>query len=138
MLIADFLDAYRRHWDDAEQLFNAGRWANADHLFGFAAECGLKRLMVAFGMNCDVNGSPVRQKDRKHVNELWNRFESYRSGSAHGTGYLLPAIDPFTDWLVSDRYATQGAFGQVRTQGHRVGADVVGKQINKALRDGLI
>ena len=29
---ADFLDAHNRHWKDAELLFNAKRWANADHL----------------------------------------------------------------------------------------------------------
>lgn len=41
---SDFLDAHNRHWQDAEQLFEAQRWANADQLFGMAAECGLKSL----------------------------------------------------------------------------------------------
>lgn len=47
----DFHDAHERHWDDAERLFEAQRWANADHLYGVAAECGLKWLMVHFGMS---------------------------------------------------------------------------------------
>jgi hypothetical protein len=38
---ADFLDAHYRHWQDAELLFGRGRLANADHLYGLAAECGL-------------------------------------------------------------------------------------------------
>nr|VFK54807.1 MAG: hypothetical protein BECKTUN1418F_GA0071002_105616 [Candidatus Kentron sp. TUN]VFK55380.1 MAG: hypothetical protein BECKTUN1418D_GA0071000_103118 [Candidatus Kentron sp. TUN]VFK60455.1 MAG: hypothetical protein BECKTUN1418E_GA0071001_105815 [Candidatus Kentron sp. TUN] len=45
---ADFFDAHNRHWQDWEQLFASERWANADHLYGMAAECGLKCLMQAF------------------------------------------------------------------------------------------
>ncbi len=59
-LRADFLDAHQRHLDDAESLFQAGRLANADHLYGMASECGLKRLMAAFGMTIDsTTGSPA-------------------------------------------------------------------------------
>ena len=55
---ANFLDAHERHWGDAERFFSAGRYANADHLYGMAAECGLKRLMVHFGMAVNpVTGS---------------------------------------------------------------------------------
>ena len=55
----DFYDAHHRHWEDAERLYHNERWANADHLYGIAAECGLKRLMIAFGMRCDANGDPT-------------------------------------------------------------------------------
>ncbi len=41
---ADFLDAHERHWQDAELLLTNQRLANADHLYGMSAECGLKRL----------------------------------------------------------------------------------------------
>ena len=65
---ADFLDAHDRHWDDAGRLFAAQRWANADHLYGMAAECGLKRLMLAFGMPFDsVGDRPANQPDRVHA-----------------------------------------------------------------------
>ena len=68
---ADFLDAHRRHLRDADYLFSASRLANADHLYGMAAECGLKRLMMAFGMQTDNTGSPVdRQKDRIHAEKV--------------------------------------------------------------------
>jgi len=93
---ADFLDAHARHWDDAERLFEAQRWANADHLYGIAAECGLKRLMHAFGMNVDpTTGGPIKPKDWKHANNIWARFESYRSGYAQGVSYGLPLNNPF-------------------------------------------
>ena len=69
---ADFLDAHKRHWEDAERLFQAQRWANADHLYGMAAECGLKRLMQAFGMPLDVSKDrPLKQEDRCRIPDDW-------------------------------------------------------------------
>lgn len=136
---ADFLDAHERHWDDAERLFQAQRWANSDHLYGMAVECGLKRLMLAFGMSFDVaKDRPAKQEDRVHADGTWARFESYRSGHARGAGYVLPSNAPFDHWDVSDRYAHQSNFDQARTQGHQAGAQSVRKLIAKAQREGLI
>lgn len=135
---ADFLDAHHRHWQDAEQLFQSKRWANSDHLFGMAAECGLKCLMLAFGMPFDtVKDRPANEADRKHADGIWARFESYRSGHAQGAGYMLLA-DPFADWHVAQRYAHQSKFDQARANGHRVGADVVNQLVRQAQREGLI
>ena len=136
---ADFLDAHERHWDDAERLFQAQRWANADHLYGIAAECGLKRLMQAFGMPFDTSKDrPTKQEDRVHANGIWARFESYRCGHVQGTGYLLSASDPFGTWDVSDRYAHQSNFDQAGVQAHQAGALVVCELIKKAQREGLL
>ena len=44
---ADFLDAHQRHWDDAERLLQAQRWANADHLYGMAADLKVKSFQKA-------------------------------------------------------------------------------------------
>lgn len=44
---AHFVDAHRRHWDDAELLLGNARWANADQMYGFSAECGLKAVDAA-------------------------------------------------------------------------------------------
>jgi hypothetical protein len=41
---SDFAAA-RRHFDDAQLLHGAQRFANADHLAGVAAECGLKAIL---------------------------------------------------------------------------------------------
>ena len=136
---ADFLDAHERHWDDAERLLQAQRWANADHLYGMAAECGMKRLMLAFGMPYDAaKDRPAVYEDRVHANGIWARFESYRSGPAKGAGYALPSSDPFAHWDVSDRYAHQSNFDQVRVQGHQAGAQAVRSLIAKAQREGLL
>lgn len=136
---ADFLDAHERHWDDAESLLHVGRWANADHLYGMAAECGLKRLMIEFGMKTiPKTGSPADKRDSRHANDIWDRFESYRDGKVEGSGYILPRANPFDNWNVSDRYAHQSNFDQARAQSHKAGAQDVRALIAKAQREGLL
>lgn len=136
---ADFLDAHERHWTDAETLLRAERWANADHLYGMTAECGLKRLMLAFGMPYDsARDRPTKSQDQVHANRIWARFESYRSGHHQGTAYVLPTPDPFTDWDVAQRYAHQSNFGQARVVAHQCGASQVRALVQKARREGLI
>ena len=136
---ADFLDAHERHWQDAEMLFQRQRWANADHLYGMAAECGLKRLMLAFGMPFDTaRDRPAHENDRKHADGIWARFEAYRCGHHQGAGYALPAPNPFDNWDVAQRYARQSSFDQARVDAHRAGADEVRGLVHKALREGLI
>lgn len=138
-MLADFLDAHERHWDDAERLFSAGRYANADHLYGMAAECGLKRLMVRFGMAIDpVTGSPAVRDDRSHAKGIWARFECYRSGRVEGADYGLPIPNPFDNWDVSDRYAHQSNFSMADVQVHQAGAAAICDLIKKAQREGLL
>jgi len=136
---SDFLDAHNRHWQDAELLFNSESWANADHLFGIAAECGLKKLMLVFGMPFDTNeDSPQRKSDRKHADGIWARYEAYRSGHHQGANYGLTTHNPFRDWHVSQRYANQNHFYQALVEPHRDGANEVRQLIRKAQLEGLI
>lgn len=135
----DFLDAHQRHWDDAEALLNTQRLANADHLYGISSECGLKKLMLTFGMPYDQTKDwPSDGKDRKHVNDIWMRFESYRCGHAVGVGYVLPSLNPFHDWDISQRYAHQSDFDQARIQAHQDGARAVCALIRKAKLEGIV
>ncbi|WP_295436468.1 SAM-dependent methyltransferase [uncultured Thiodictyon sp.] len=141
---ADYLDAHHRHWEDAEQLFSAGRLANADHLYGIAAECGLKRLMHAFGMDFAPGGTPQDGKNWVHVMETkkktnaWDRYESYRSKHHQGASYGLPATNPFLDWDVAQRYAHQRDFNETGVKPHRDGASMVSALIKKATVEGLL
>ncbi len=141
---ADFLDAHERHWHDAELLFMAERSANADHLYGLAAECGLKRLMIAFGMPVDTTtGSPDDHSDRVHVMEsrrpgnAWERYESYRSGMG-ASSYVLPEANPFSDWEISQRYGHQSNFTHQCVELHRIGAKMVHDLIVRAIREGRV
>lgn len=133
----DFRDAHERHWEDAELLFEQSRWANADHLYGLAAECGLKRLMIAFGMKVAAGGGPQLPQDRVHADQVWDRYETYRSGYNRAT-YILPNTNPFADWHIGQRYAHRSDFDQDRAQRHRNGAETVRKLINKAEQEGLL
>jgi len=139
----DFLDAHKRHWSDAEYLFEDGRWANADQLYGVSAECGLKQLMIAFGMLVDTTGSPTGQ-DRVHVMEArrskpntWTRYEVYRTGR-NASAYVLNQDNPFANWDVFQRYAHKSEFNQTRVEPHRQGADAVRALVTKAKLEGLI
>lgn len=136
---ADFLDAHERHVLDAQCLLNLQRWANADHLYGMAAECGLKRLMLAFGMPYDTSKDrPGDATDRTHIDNVWSRFESYRSGHHQGAGYILTASNPFADWHVAQRYAHRSSFDEARAKAHQAGSTLVHNLIQKAKREGLI
>ena len=137
-MTADFRDAHDRHSVDAENLFKASRWANADHLFGLAAECGLKRLMQVFGMTVNAHGSPTDPSDRKHANDLWARYETYRVGHYAGTAYGLPDATPFSNWAVEQRYANQGGFDKNRVCPHRDGALAIRQLMSDALLAGLL
>ena len=135
----DYYDAHQRHWDDAERLYEMQRWANADHLYGMAAECGLKRLMQAFGMTFDTaKGKPTDRKDVVHANGVWVRYETYRGGHHRGTAYALNESNPFADWDVAQRYAHQNQFDTTRTTQHRNGAENVHQLVKKAVLDGLL
>lgn len=133
----DFLDAHKRHWEDAE-LFRANlRIANADHLYGMSAECGLKKLMIAFGMQVDSSGTPTKP-DKKHADEIWIRYETYRSGHHQGVGYGLGFPNPFANWNVRQRYSKRSEFDEARLSEHRKGAQAVRSLIAKARKEGLI
>ncbi len=136
-MTTDFQDAHHRHLKDADTLYNAQRWANADHLYGLSAECGLKALMVCFMLPSSGNNN-LQNSDKKHIPSLLPRYESYRFGHHLGSNYLLPATNFFTDWDVSQRYANQGNFTQPIVAPHKQGAESVNTLIKQAQRDGLI
>lgn len=136
---ADFHDAHLRHWEDAEHLFAKERWANADHLYGLAAECGLKRLMLAFGMSLDSGkNKPADKKDQVHADKVWVRYESYRSGHCNGAGFALTASNPFDNWDINQRYFHQKLFDRNIATRHKSGAEEVRKLLRQAVVKGVI
>jgi len=136
-MTSDFLNAHHRHLRDADYLFSALHLANADHLYGMAAECGLKRLMVAFGMTLESDGTP-KGKDKAHVDKVWTRYETYRSGHVQGVQYGLPPSNPFDDWKAEQRYAQEQSFDHARVEPHRTAAHAVHALMKNAERAGLV
>lgn len=121
---ADFPDAHARHWQDAELLAQAGRWANADQLYGYSAECGLKAVMVANGMPvAGQTGSPTKRRHRQHIQRLWGTFRSFVEGRP--TASLLrhlPQSNPFAQWSQDNRYAAGHHFSAATVTPHREAA----------------
>jgi len=136
---ADFAAAHHRHWTDGERLWAAGRYANADQLYGFSAECGLKAVMRELGMPVDPSGVPEQQAHKKHVHELWSIFQSFVEGRG-GARYLshLPTGAPFADWSHHDRYANDLHFDEPRVRSHREAANAVRSVVDLASGDGLL
>ena len=134
---ADFTDAHLRHWRDVELLFEHERWANADQLYGFSAECGLKAVMAMLGMPVEESGQPAKPEHRKHVHELWPVFISFVSGRNGGRFLsMLPAGEPFVDWSHHHRYASSRHFGRIRVRPHRHGARGVLALTQQAHQEG--
>lgn len=135
----DFADSCQRHWDDAERLFSSGRWANADHLYGFSAESALKRLMLAFGMHFNFERDMPRDRDdRQHIDLIWQRYQTYQ-GNCHSAGaYALDPVNPFHDWRASQRYDHQSAFSQHIADSHRYGAMLAKDILKQAQLDGVV
>lgn len=139
VLLADFKDSNRRHWEDAELLFGHARCANADHLYGFSAECGLKAIMQKLGMKVDSTGKPKSLDHRKHVQDLWSIFKSFAQ-TRQGGWYLgrLPEGSPFNNWSHHDRYAHRSDIKETDLATHRIAAQGVRRLINRAEYEGRI
>ena len=135
-LDTDFTDAHRRHWEDAELLYGHERWANADQLYGFSAECGLKAVMRILGMAIDEIGRPEAPAHRKHVQELWPEFVSFAEEKS-GARYLdmLPYGAPFEEWSHHDRYANRAHFNEAGTIRHREAARKILAMVEVAVED---
>ena len=136
---ADFADAHRRHWEDAELLLAHDRWANADQLYGFSTECALKVVMRALGMPIDPDGIPEKREHRKHVQDLWPVFRTFVAGR-NGEWYLprLPSGQPFRDWSHHDRYASGAHYSRPAVEPHREAARVVRHMLQRARLDGRL
>lgn len=136
---ADFIDAHHRHRADAELLFESDRWANADQLYGFSAECGLKAVMQACGMPVDsATGMPTREY-REHLPKIWPIFQNFVEAREYAQylDQLVPG-EPFADWSHHDRYAQGGYCGRTDVEAHRNAADAVGTIVESARQNGLL
>ena len=131
----DYTDSYSRHWEDAELLYGNERWANADQLYGFSAECGLKAVMVVLGMKVDDTG-PEDPKYREHAKKLWRVFVQF-AADRNGAKYiaLLPDGEPFSDWSHHDRYAHRENFDKTNVEPHREAAQEIRQMGEQAAQD---
>lgn len=126
----NFADAHDRHWRDAEFLFQGTRWANADHLYGLSAECGLKKVL-------QVEGQPIAGPYRTHVDRLWPVFQTFIQGRT-GAGHLskFSGGTPFNDWRIDQRYVHGGNFNELTVRPHRDAARAIRVMVQHAIQGG--
>jgi hypothetical protein len=139
----DFQGASKRHYQDAELLMTNKRISNAGHLFGFAAECGIKALLVAYGLTTDPNtGDIIESKKpyryRKHINILINNVQTF-SGSRPYSKYLgmMPNLKSFADWDTGHRYWNEADIPPSHSR-WGVAAKEVTQMLDHAKLDGVI
>ena len=132
----DFYDAFIRHDADAKLLLKKGRWANADHHYGLAAECALKALLLKQGIPSS-NGDIDRQYQhyKKHINDLWDNYQLFMQTRID---YALPDNNTFQDWDISQRYAPVKEITEEATRKHAEAVATVKQVIRKALFDGVL
>jgi hypothetical protein len=137
----DFHDAANRHWEDAGHLLIDQRLANADQLFGIAAECALKAIMHALNIiTLDANGKPREGECRIHINNLWKEFETLvqNRGGARYAAMLDKTMNPFDDWKVDQRYDHRSTFTEAKVENHRHAAERTMSVLQYAIMDGVI
>lgn len=114
----DFAAAAARHWQDGDHLYAASRYENADQLFGFAAECALKVVLLQH--NPAADGSPLSGTYLAHIDVLWNRMPSQAMGKRFpAISALLKQENPFATWSTNHRYGPSGVIGQADADAHR-------------------
>lgn len=136
----DYSNAARRHWEDGRYLHNDNRLANADHLFGFTAECALKAVMIGLGLPVNSEGSPSDRKYKIHINDLWDEFQTF-AHSRCGARYSAPISgvnNPFDDWHVKQRYFHQADIVPVAADSHKNGAQMAMTTLETAILDGVV
>jgi hypothetical protein len=84
-----------------------------------------------------INDMPELSCDRKHANEIWDRYQAY-AARYNGVNYALPTVNPFNDWDIEQRYAHRKDFDRARISRHRQGAKIVRQFLAKARKDGLL
>jgi hypothetical protein len=133
----DFRDASERHWDDAGHLFTNARLANADHLFGLAAECAMKAVMRGLGMTLRPNDRP-EDPYAVHINLLWDQFITFAHGrgGAHYANMLSGGRNPFDDWHVRQRYDHRNQFSQTVVENHQQASEETNRVLEEALLNG--
>ena len=109
----DYRTSAGRHWSDAEFLRgdrtgpNLGRLPNADQLYGFAAECALKAVLVGLNARTRPDGSLDEQGKRVHIDRLWREYHATISGRPARRLHVAwdGRDNPFADWSTDLRYA---------------------------------
>lgn len=144
-----YFESARRHFTDAGTLLSSSRLANAGQLFGIAAECGIKAILVASKVPVDHEGSIGRMHGQKgkgfkdHWPQLGQTLIDLAGAipdSRTATTYLstLSNLAHFSDWLIDHRYWRDGALPLTSVAHWQVAAAEVMAALDQAKEDGIL
>lgn len=103
----DFSRSSERHYRSARLLDEANEMADAAHLYGLAAECGIKAVLIGTGsIPITDKGDPELQEHKQHMNGLLRMLGSLGEGRVWPKYYAMIAgkVECFGSWSVLDRY----------------------------------
>ncbi len=137
----DFNQAGKRHFNDAELLQDHKRNAAAGQLYGFAAECGIKFLLVLNGYPTNPASGEIAEKKKqfkKHIHELVKNIHmlhAYLNGR-DAAKYLamIPNINDFADWTTDHRYYTDSALPPSLAKWRKASLEIMG-MLDQAMID---
>lgn len=102
----DYQAAGRRLFHDGNHLYERARYGTAAHIFGLAAECGIKSCMG------DIPGGD-RELPRKHLPDLIADAKRWLKGKRKsGMAQLLKKHDYMHGWYIDNRYWPDEAFAE--------------------------
>ncbi len=114
----DYSSAAFRHWQDAELLEREHRVENADQLYGFAAECAIKKTLVE--LPAFAKERKLHEDYKEHIDVLWGKVKHQSLEKRYPNLLaLLKATNHFSDWCVKQRYVTDGVISAEAMQKHR-------------------
>lgn len=141
----DFWHSATRHWRDAEILFHREDVSGsrpslpgADQLYGLAAECGMKAVLVRCGATTDPATGDLdrRSPHRTHLPGLWSAYQTFLQGRGEAR-YCLTEEAPFHDWAVDQRYAAGDDLpSDEAVERHRLATREVMRIATQAVLDG--
>jgi len=86
----------KRNYDDAEVLLSNMRQANAGQLYGFAAECALKSLLLASGYTSGLTPGDIDRRFYVHIDKL---IKSIQTGVQSASGIRTGEISEDYPWV---------------------------------------
>lgn len=91
---------------------------NADHHYGFAAECAIKKVLVK--LPAFSSGGEIERAYKEHVNILWGKVNYQSLQKLYpALSALLKSANHFSDWHVNQRYARDGEIVRGAMEPHR-------------------
>jgi hypothetical protein len=138
----NFQVAAHRHFQDAEYLITGNRLANAGQLFGLAAECGIKAVLVE-GLGHQNPGVHLTEGRRNRASLLdqanlqWLDDLSNIQGRV-SAGYLayICNIGKFANWSVEQRYWNDVALPDSLSDWQLAATEVM-RMLQQAQMDGI-